>query len=155
MKKQTISILVCSAILAGMGAIADVEAKKPNKPDKKNTTVQQTTVINTSATPVFTTTQRTQVIEIIRGTGSRRTLISDGLRREILSQNNSLPPGIRKNLARGKKLPPGIAKKVKLPVIVLNNLNISNNYNLIVVGSDLLLVDPVRDLVLDIIQNII
>ena len=153
MKKQTISILVCSVILAAMGAIGDAEAKKP-KPDKKNTTVP-VTIINTSSTPVFTSYQRTQVIEIIRGTGSKRTVISDGLRREILLQNNSLPPGIRKNLAKGKKLPPGIAKKVKLPVVVLNNLNISNNYNLIVVGSDLLLVDPVRDLVLDIIQNII
>jgi len=51
----------------------------------------------------------------------------------------SLPPGIRKNLARGKALPPGIAKKM-VPGPVLRELPRYDGYEWRVYGSDLVLV---------------
>ena len=51
----------------------------------------------------------------------------------------SLPPGIRKNLARGKPLPPGIAKKVA-PQPMIAQLPRYAGYEWQVAGSDLVLV---------------
>ena len=51
----------------------------------------------------------------------------------------ALPPGIRKNLARGKPLPPGIAKK-RVPQPVLAQLPQYPGYEWQVAGSDLVLV---------------
>ena len=50
-----------------------------------------------------------------------------------------LPPGIRKNLARGKPMPPGIAK-TRLPSSYLNRLPAHEGYEWSVAGTDLILV---------------
>lgn len=50
-----------------------------------------------------------------------------------------LPPGIRKNLARGKRLPPGIAKQVA-PAGMVRQLPQYPGYEWQVCGSDLVLV---------------
>ncbi len=52
---------------------------------------------------------------------------------------DSLPPGIRKNLARGKPLPPGIAKR-GVPSPMLAQLPSYPGYEWQVAGSDLILV---------------
>lgn len=51
----------------------------------------------------------------------------------------ALPPGIRKNLARGKPLPPGIAKK-QVPAPVLDVLPAPPDHEWRVCGADLVLV---------------
>lgn len=50
-----------------------------------------------------------------------------------------LPPGIRKNLARGKPMPPGIAK-TRAPGAMLGDLPRHDGYEWRVAGTDLLLV---------------
>ena len=50
-----------------------------------------------------------------------------------------LPPGIRKNLARGKPLPPGIAKQVA-PSSLLSRLPRHAGYDWQVAGTDLVLI---------------
>ena len=50
-----------------------------------------------------------------------------------------LPPGIRKNLARGKPMPPGIAK-TRLPSAFLSQMPAHDGYEWNVGGSDLVLV---------------
>lgn len=50
-----------------------------------------------------------------------------------------LPPGIRKNLARGKPMPPGIAK-TRMPYSFLNRLPAHEGYEWQIAGSDLALV---------------
>ena len=50
-----------------------------------------------------------------------------------------LPPGIRKNLARGKPMPPGIAK-TRLPASFLDRLPAHDGYDWRVAGTDLVLV---------------
>ncbi len=50
-----------------------------------------------------------------------------------------LPPGIRKNLARGKPMPPGIAK-TRVPPSFLNRLPAHEGYEWHIAGTDLALV---------------
>ncbi len=63
----------------------------------------------------------------------RRLAVQHGL-----TGQGALPPGIRKNLARGKPLPPGIARKT-LPAPYLGQLPVYPGYEWGMVGSDLVL----------------
>ncbi|CAB3635324.1 anti-virulence regulator CigR family protein [Achromobacter pestifer] len=70
-----------------------------------------------------------------------------------LSGYHSLPPGIRKNLARGKPLPPGIAKKM-VPGPMLARLPVYPGYEWQVAGSDLILVAITTAIVADVLLNV-
>ncbi|MBK0413939.1 hypothetical protein JD974_05910 [Chromobacterium haemolyticum] len=66
----------------------------------------------------------------------------------------SLPPGMRKRLARGKPLPPGIAKQV-LPAPLLSQLPRHPGYEWRAVGADLVLVAAsglIADILLDVLR---
>jgi len=64
-----------------------------------------------------------------------------------------LPPGIAKKLARGKPLPPGIAKKVLPPDLVA--VLPPSPYQRVLVGPNVVLLDPGTGLVVDILLNIL
>lgn len=64
-----------------------------------------------------------------------------------------LPPGIRKNLARGKPLPPGIAKKVA-PAPMLARLPVYPGHEWRIVGSDLVLVAVATAVVVEVLMNV-
>lgn len=65
----------------------------------------------------------------------------------------SLPPGIRKNLARGKPLPPGIAKKM-VPGPMLARLPVHPGYEWRVAGNDLILIAIATGIVADVLANV-
>lgn len=65
----------------------------------------------------------------------------------------SLPPGIRKNLARGKPLPPGIAKK-QVPSACLQHLPVRPGHEWIIAGNDLVLVAISTGLVVDLLNEV-
>ena len=64
-----------------------------------------------------------------------------------------LPPGIRKNLARGKPLPPGIAKKFA-PAPMASRLPAHPGHEWRVVGTDLVLVAIATVVVVDILIDV-
>jgi hypothetical protein len=71
-----------------------------------------------------------------------------------VNQGRSLSSGIQKQLLRGKGLPPGIAKKlVPLPKQVNTYINLPTNYDLVVVGSNVVLIDQVNTVVMDYISS--
>ena len=70
-----------------------------------------------------------------------------------LSGYGQLPPGVRKNLARGKPLPPGIAKKM-VPGPMLARLPAYPGYEWRVAGSDLVLVAVATAVVADILIDV-
>ncbi len=79
---------------------------------------------------------------------------AQGYAREYgLSGYSSLPPGIRKNLARGKPLPPGIAKKM-VPAPMLARLPVYPGYEWQVAGTDLILVSIATAVVADVLLNV-
>lgn len=66
----------------------------------------------------------------------------------------ALPPGIRKNLARGKPLPPGIAKQVA-PSELLTRLSLPRGYEVVEVGLDVFVVEAATAIVHDILMDVI
>ncbi len=104
----------------------------------------------------FTSSQRTVLVDLLRGNCSCNSLLSNTVRTQVISQARSLPPGIQKKLLRGKGLPPGIAKKwVRLPKKVNSYINVPTNYDLVVIGSNLLVVDQINYVVIDLISNVL
>ena len=65
-----------------------------------------------------------------------------------------LPPGIRKNLARGKPLPPGIAKKMP-PQELVSRLSVPRGYEVVEVGLDVLLVEVATGVIHDVLMGAI
>lgn len=65
-----------------------------------------------------------------------------------------LPPGIRKNLARGKPLPPGIARKMA-PAALVSELSIPRGYEVVEVGLDVLLVEAATGVIHDVLMDVI
>ena len=72
-------------------------------------------------------------IQLTYGDARRYAVESD------LTGYKPLPPGIRKNLARGKPMPPGIAK-TRMPSPFLAKLPAHDGYEWQIAGSDLALV---------------
>ena len=66
----------------------------------------------------------------------------------------ALPPGIRKNLARGKPLPPGIAKKA-LPARLEQTLPVHDGYQRLQVGLDVFLVEVATGIIHDVLMDVI
>jgi hypothetical protein len=98
---------------------------------------------------------RPSSVEAAIFTELERRLIGDYYRRyphQGGPAGKGLPPGIRKNLARGKPLPPGIAKQF-LPGELERQLPYRSNYQRLVVGDDIYLVQQATGLILDIIEG--
>lgn len=98
--------------------------------------------------------QRAQLIDLLRGKTTQKGVLSDTTRTQIINQLATLPPGIQKQLLRGKGLPPGIAKKIYLPKQVNTYLNLPTRYDLIVMGSNVVMYDAVASIVVDFVSNI-
>jgi len=64
-----------------------------------------------------------------------------------------LPPGIRKNLARGKPLPPGIAK-TRMPSGLIAQLPIHIGYEWQIAGIDLILVSLAGHIIADVLHDV-
>ena len=66
----------------------------------------------------------------------------------------ALPPGTRKNLARGKPMPPGIAKRFA-PDALRSSLSVPPQYHVIEVGWDVLLVEVATGIIHDVLMDVI
>ena len=66
----------------------------------------------------------------------------------------ALPPGQRKNLARGKPMPPGINKRF-VPDALRSSLSVPPQYGVIVVGWDVLLVEVATGVIHDVLMDVI
>lgn len=168
--KQSTTVLLGITLLSGWW-IASVEAK-PGKGKKNGPAVMrsipptiqttpsiQPTPSTTQTTTVrqqsiyFSSTQRAQLTDLLSGRVVNNEVLDANTCDLIDSQISSLPPGIQKRLARGKGLPPGIAKKVILPKTVNTYLNIPAQYELIVIGANVVLYDSVTTIVVDLITR--
>lgn len=90
---------------------------------------------------------------------SSRVVIEEAVIRTILRDNHmyvgqvdSLPPGIRKNLARGKPLPPGIARQLDSRLVT--QLPHYPGYDWRRVGRDLVLIAVTTAVVEAILDNV-
>ena len=83
--------------------------------------------------------------------GRVRIILGDN--RALIGPAQSLPPGIRKNQARGKPLPPGIAKRFDNRL--LGQLPRYEGYEWQQVGTDVVLVTLATGLIYEILQNVL
>ena len=95
---------------------------------------------------------------VIDLTGLITATISVGDARRIAVDNHftgykPLPPGIRKNLARGKPLPPGIAR-TRAPSGMMGQLPYYEGYEWEVAGTDLLLILIAGHVIADVLENV-
>lgn len=154
-KQLTAALL--GATLLGNLCITAAEAKPGKGKKGDQSTIVQPTTSSTQTTTIssFSSEQRTQLTALLSGRVVRNDVLNVSTRNLITSQISSLPPGIQKRLARGKGLPPGIAKKVILPRTVNTYLNIPAEYELVVIGSNVVLCDSVTKIVVDLITQFI
>jgi hypothetical protein len=66
----------------------------------------------------------------------------------------SLPPGIRRNLARGKPLPPGIAKRMP-PADLSARIRVPEQFEIVEVGVDVFLVEVATGIIHDALMDIV
>lgn len=71
-----------------------------------------------------------------------------------LTGQSALPPGIRKNLAKGKPLPPGIAKK-SVPAAMIAELPQHQGYEWQVLGTDMVLVSIATAVIADVLIDVL
>lgn len=71
-----------------------------------------------------------------------------------MTGQTALPPGIRKNLAKGKPLPPGIAKQ-SVPAAMIAQLPQHQGYEWQAVGTDLLLVSIATAVIADVLVDVL
>lgn len=83
-----------------------------------------------------------------------RTAIRDYYAAHPVAQADALPPGIRRNLARGKPLPPGIARK-SAPTDLQASLRIAEGYEIVEVGLDVFLVELATNVIHDVLMDVI
>lgn len=95
-----------------------------------------------------------EVISSVTFTQLERAEIERFFRDNASPGLEALPPGIRKNLARGKPLPPGIAKQV-LPSTLEGMLPIREGYRRVAVGADIILIEIATGLIVDILAEVI
>ena len=70
-----------------------------------------------------------------------------------LTGSKQLPPGIRKNLARGKPMPPGIAK-TRMPDTFISQLPHHEGHEWLHIGADLVLVVAGTLIISDILEGV-
>lgn len=76
-----------------------------------------------------------------------------GQTRPLAVGASPLPPGIRKNLARGKPLPPGLAKQA-VPGPLLARLPVVDGHTWIRVGTELVLIGIATSIISQVIDDV-
>jgi hypothetical protein len=137
----TASLFLGAAILAATPESAHAQGRK--KADTAPATNERLEKIDTA--PV-TTSVRISPEEQVR----IRDYYVDHRGRGV----ESLPPGIRKRLARGKPLPPGIAKR-PVPRVLRSSIRLRSGYELIEIGLDVILVEVATGVVQDLVRDVV
>ncbi|GAB3510598.1 anti-virulence regulator CigR family protein [Pseudoxanthomonas daejeonensis] len=141
------AITIPSLVLASLLALPALAAPPEGKGHKKD---------KDGHTHSYSEPSGVHVDAGIGGLGS--ISISTGDARRIAERHgyvgySALPPGIRKNLARGKPLPPGIAKKM-VPAPMLRELPVYSGHEWRVAGDDLILVSLGNGLIVEVMGDI-
>lgn len=141
--KTSLFLLCLAFALVAFDSQAKPPHEKGGKPDHKQNERQE---------------DREDLRQIQEGVALAHALISLTDARAIaidlgVTGYKPLPPGIRKNLARGKPLPPGIQKS-RMPEGFLGKLPKQAGYEWRSAGADLLLVQAGTEIVADVLSDV-
>lgn len=151
-------LLLTLGLAAGLPAFARPDRIPPGQ-QKRDRAPDLVTPTHSDSQSGFTLTPRQidLLLQVLRDDPFDGNIIEPDLRRAALSQA-TLPPGIRKQLARGKPLPPGLANKF---VVMPNRLNTylglpsDRDVQVAVVGRQVVLLDPLSSLVLEVLIDVL
>jgi hypothetical protein len=132
------SLILSAAALLWVGLTAAPALAQSNGKGKSKQSGAST--VGVSVGVVFSTAERSRILDFYQV--------------HPVAGARALPPGIRKNLARGKPLPPGIAKQV-LPRDLEEALPVRDGYHRVVVGLDVLLVEVATGVIHDVLMDVI
>ena len=132
-------VLVTALTLDATAALADPPEGKGKGKHKKGESTESATASTTSL-----------VVAGVTAAIARQYALDSGVK---TGSYKPLPPGIRKNLARGKPLPPGIAKK-HAPSSMLGRLPQHPGYEWQMAGTDLILVQIGTAIVADVLKDV-
>jgi hypothetical protein len=102
-----------------------------------------TTTAGVLADAVFTSLDRQIIRDYYRNSG-----LPPGLARR-----DSLPPGLQRQLVRNGRLPPGLEKRALPPDLRARLPSRDRRYDMVQVGTDVLLILIATGVILDIIEN--
>jgi Ni/Co efflux regulator RcnB len=157
---RKITLLLISLSLIGTGTVALAEppahakgaqkaGKKAEKAAAKHLSDSNATVAAASTGIVASTTIGGITINAGINAGQAREMAVSYQQ----TGYSSLPPGIRKNLARGKPLPPGIAKKLQSSPM-LRQLPQHPGYEWQACGTDLVLVSIASQVIAEVLIDV-
>lgn len=89
-------------------------------------------------------------------TALERQIIRDYYRSTLppgLARRETLPPGLRRQLVRNGRLPPGLEKRALPPDLIARLPRRDDRYEMVRVGTDILLILIATGVILDIIEN--
>ena len=135
-------ILLCTSFLLTPPLCADPPTDKGNQGNNKG-------AANSGKSDVEHNVDVSLMISAGISIGDARRLATA----EGLTGVKPLPPGIRKNLARGKPMPPGIAK-TRLPTTYIDQLPRHNGYEWQQAGGDLVLVVSGSLVIADLLEGV-
>ena len=154
---KAIFAVAIAALLAGPLAVAGPPEGKgnPDKAQKHEAQKAQQPKAKKDQQPGI---QKAQQSKAKQSAATVSGLISVSEARRLAVGHNyigyqPLPPGIRKNLARGKPLPPGIAKKT-VPGPMLAQLPVHPGYDWYVYGRNLVWVAVATGLIADVLLDV-
>jgi hypothetical protein len=148
-KSLKIFILLALTCLCSVG-VSDSAVAKPKPHEHRRDRSSDRATVNIE----FNNIQKERLIHLLRGHDRYSYLVSPKIQRDIYSQIDSLPPGIARRLAKGKGLPPGIAKRIILPRTINDRLDLSRDIDIVVLGSDVVILDPLTGVVVDLLRDI-
>lgn len=155
-------VTLLGAILSISLGLGDAQAKAQGNSGGKGGLNGKPTVVATespagkksgevlpASTPVFSTSEVTIITDWFR---TNRSNLPPGL-----AKRETLPPGLEKQLQKNGKLPPGLEKKVvALPIELERQLSpIPTGYRRVVIGGNVITMEPVTGVIYDIIRGVI
>ncbi|MGF1539983.1 MAG: hypothetical protein ACFCU5_05945 [Pleurocapsa sp.] len=148
-KSRKIFVLFTLICLCSVG-VSDSALAKPKPHQRHRNHSNHQALVNIE----FNTIQKERLINLLQSRDRYSYLVSPTIRLEIRNQINSLPPGIQKRLAKGKGLPPGIAKRIILPRTINDRLDLSRDIDIVVLGGNVVILDPLTGVVVDLLRDI-
>jgi Ni/Co efflux regulator RcnB len=145
-----LAAMILAASLMTSAAHAQGQGKGKGKSQASNQTAgDKVRTVLPASEPIFARREVTIIQNYFR---INRSNLPPGL-----AKRETLPPGLEKQLIQRGTLPPGLQKKIQpLPIALERQLVVlPTGYRRVVIGGNVILMNPATGLIYDIVRNVI
>lgn len=152
MKQFLVHTIVAILAIATVGGLAWAQGQgrgRGGQQQPEQTAGDKVRQVLPPSEPVFTTQERTLITDWFT---RNRSGLPPGL-----AKRETLPPGLEKQLRQKGTLPPGLQKKIQpLPLALERQLTqLPTGYRRVVIGGNIIVMNPTTGLIYDIVRNVI